>query len=63
MLNKMWVKLFLKIAAIFTAFVVVLAVTNSALLFNYYVYKEKTQMRSVASLIDEVDLYSENSAT
>ncbi len=63
MLNKMWVKLFLKIAAIFTAFVVVLAVANSALIFNYYVYKEKTQMRSVASLIDEVDLYSENSAT
>lgn len=63
MLNKMWVKLFLKIAAIFTVFVVVLAVANSTLLFNYYVHKEKSQMRGVAAEIDEINLYGESSAT
>ncbi len=63
MLGKLWVKLFLKIAAIFTAFVLVLAVANSALLFDYYVKKEKSRMLNVAEKIDEIELYGESAAT
>ena len=63
MFKKLWVKLFLKIAAIFTAFVVVLAVANSAFLLNYYIKKEKNQMVSVAEKIDEINLYEETAAT
>lgn len=63
MFKKLWVKLFLKIAVIFTVFVVVLAVANSAFLLNYYIKKEKNQMVSVAEKIDEINLYEETAAT
>ncbi len=63
MFNKMWVRLFLKIAAIFTVFVLVLALSNSTLLLNYYVFKEKAEMKAVAADIDEVQLYADDSAT
>ena len=62
MFKKMWVRLFLKIAAIFTAFVVILAVANSTMLYNYYVHKEKKRMNLTAEKIDEVNLYGGDSA-
>lgn len=53
----MWVRLFLQIAAIFLVFVAVLTVCNSSLMTEYYVYREKADMRETAVKIDEVKLY------
>ncbi len=57
MLKKIWIRLFLQIAAIVFAFVVVLTLANSTFMTQYYVHKEKLSMQSVASRIDEVKLY------
>ena len=54
----MWVRLFVRVAAIMMVFVTVLCLANSTLMLKYYEYKERSQMKALASAIDEIDLYS-----
>ena len=62
MLKKMWVRLFLQMAAIILVFVAVLSLANSTFMTEYYIYKEKANMQEVAKRIDEVKLYSNTAA-
>lgn len=61
--RKIWVRLYLKIAAVFVAFVAVLFFANTNFMYRYYIAKEKGNMEKIAQKIDEVDLYSSTAAS
>ena len=61
MKTKLWINLFIKIAVIFAAFVLLLGVANSALLVNYFTFKQEKLLIEKSKTIAALDY--ENSAT
>lgn len=61
MKTKLWINLFIKIAVIFAAFVLLLGVANSALLVNYFTFKQEKLLIEKSKTIAALDY--ENTAT
>ena len=53
--HKLWFSLFLKIGAIFAAFVLVLALSNMAFLIRFFTFKEKNLLKEQIGVIAELD--------
>lgn len=53
--HKLWFSLFLKIAAIFAAFVLVLALSNMAFLIRFFTFKEKKLLKEQIGVIAGLD--------
>ncbi len=56
MKKKLWIKLFLSIAVIFAAFVIVIAIANSALLTGYFQIKEERLLIENSKQLTDLDL-------
>lgn len=54
--KKLWIKLFLSIAVIFAAFVIVIAIANSALLTGYFRIKEERLLIENSKQLTDLDL-------
>lgn len=55
MRKKLWINLFIKVAAIFVVFVTLLAVANSALLVNYFSFKQESLLAEKSALVAKLD--------
>ena len=55
-MKKIWIRLFVRVAAVFAAFVVLLAVVNGSFLGSYYVWREKHILLDTADQIRQLDL-------
>lgn len=56
MKNKLWFKIFVRVAVIFVAFVLVVTLSNAAFLLPFYVHKQEAVLREKAATIASLDL-------
>lgn len=61
MKKKLWIKIFLQIAAVFAAFIVVLTVSNSVFLVPFFKHTEKLYLREQGAVVKSLD-FSDNNA-
>ncbi len=61
--SKLWVKLFINIAAIFAVFVIIIALANSALLTGYFTLKEERILVDKSALLTKVNLSDSDEVT
>lgn len=59
--NKLWFDIFLKVAVIFAAFVLVLTAANSTLLTSFFCYKQRRELAKSVNKIAQLDM-SDSSA-
>ena len=55
-MKKIWFRMFIRVAAVFVAFVVLLAAVNSGFLMDYYIWREKSSMVDTAHAIGQIDV-------
>ena len=55
-MKKIWIRLFVRVAAIFAAFVVLLAAVNGSFLGSYYVWRQKNTLLDMADQIRQLGL-------
>ncbi len=63
MKKKLWVKLFISVAVIFAAFVVIIAIANSALLSHYFTLKEEQLLILASKEMADTDISDKESVT
>lgn len=63
MKKKIWIRLFIRITAIFAAFVLILTLANSTLLFNYFLMNEKKALVNTAKTIENLDFSDSDAVT
>ncbi len=54
--NKLWVKLFLRLAAVFLVFVLIIMISNSTLLTGYFIKSQKSQLLLQKSTVQHIDI-------
>ena len=55
-MKKIWFRMFIRVAAVFAVFVAILAAVNGGFLSKYYIWREKSTLLDMASIIRELDL-------
>lgn len=63
MTRKLWIKLFLSIAVIFVAFVVIISIANSALLTEFFKFKEERILLENSRKLSDLDVSNPDSVT
>ena len=63
MTKKLWIKLFLGIAAIFVAFVVIISIANSALLSEFFKFKEERILLENSRKLSDLDVGNPDAVT
>lgn len=53
--NKLWFNIFIRIAAIFAVFILILTVSNITLLVNFFIAKEKISLKEQLLTVSEID--------
>ena len=60
--NKLWFNIFIRVALIFTAFVIIIAVCNVSMLVEFFCFREKTKLKEQLAVVSTLDI-SDVSAT
>ncbi len=58
--SQLWFNLFIRIAVIFAAFVLILSLANVTLLVNFFVFKEKAALKEQLEIVEQLDFNNES---
>ena len=63
MRNKLWVRIFLRVSIIFLIFILIIALANSLMLYNFFVSKQQKLLIEQMQTVEELDLDDKSKTT